>query len=668
MLRGNLYFTFFLSALLWVMIPRTVAAQGVRGDQLKDSLKQALLQEKDDTSKAKTLFSLGNTYAATDSAMALGYATQGRTLSLLHSWQKGMGYYYLLLAKVYRTASDNNACLQNARKAYNIFNHTLEKKNTAAALVYMANSYQSTGFFVKSIENNLAALAVYENINNPHGISLCDNNIGVDYYDLLQYDKAIEYYNKALDLRKKEGDKMGIGSDLDNIALVYLAKGNYDSANAYNLKAIKIFDATGDEPALGRIYANRGNILIKMHDAQSAYECYRKSLSIDTRLGIEDGLSYGYGFTGELYLDLAKDSGAVYQKAPFMKRDKRSLLDSAAFYGRQALTCAHKAGDVSMLMYHSLLISDIEERLGHFQNALTAQKEYARYKDSIFNDGNKQKIAALESERLTQTKDQEIALQAAEARRQSQLKKLILIAAMIILAFICLLVWLYNRRKKAGFDKDVMEVEMKALRAQMNPHFISNALHSINKYVMENDKRNASGYLAKFASLMRLILENSREQEVPLEQDLKALNLYMDMELLRFNNSFGYNIQVDPQIDSENTLVPPMLLQPFVENAILHGMQNKENGVISIQVHKSKDMIQFVITDNGNGTVDKASPATAGDKKHKSLGQKMINERLNIINRLKKAKASVNILQLKDADNNPSGVRVELWLPFEPAF
>ncbi len=242
-----------------------------------------------------------------------------------------------------------------------------------------------------------------------------------------------------------------------------------------------------------------------------------------------------------------------------------------------------------------------------------------------------------------------------------------MIASVVSLAFIGLLVWLYNRRKKAGFDNEVMEVEMKALRAQMNPHFISNALHSINKYVMDNDKKNASGYLAKFASLMRLILENSREQEVPLEQDLKALSLYMDMELLRFNHSFTYHMEVDPQIDPENTLVPPMLLQPFAENAILHGMQNKENGVISIQVHKENDMIRFVITDNGSGNKDIASGATEG-KKHKSLGQKIIKERLNIINRLKKAKATVNIVQLKDADDRPGGMRVELWLPFELAF
>lgn len=668
MMRFKPYVFFLLVFTPLAILLSAVPAQARQGDKLRDSLKQVLAHAKDDTSKIKTFFLLGNSYAANDSSTAVKYANQVKKLSERYHWQKGVGLYYFIMAKMYYYVPDNNMCLQNARQAWLILNKTDEKKYTAAVLVYMANSYQTTGFFTKSIENNLAALALYESINNAHGEGVCYNNIGVDYYDLHQYDKAVENYQKALGLSKKEGDKFGIGSDLDNIAMVYLGEAKYDSADAYNQAGIKMFEAVNDQPGLGRIYSNRGNILIKLHDAKSAEEYYRKSLAIDEKLGSDEGISYGYGFIGELYLDLAKDSATRYKTAPFMKKDKKTLLDSAEFYAQKALIWAHKAGDMSLLMNHNLLFSEIEERLGHYQNALASHKDYTSYKDSIFNDANKQKIAAMENERLTQTKDQEIALQAVEARRQALLKNGVLIAAIAIVASICLFVLVYNRRKKARFDKEVMEVEMKALRAQMNPHFISNALHSINKYVMENDKTNASGYIAKFASLMRLILENSREREVPLDQDLHALELYIQMELLRFNNKFTYRIEVDPQIDRENTLVPPMLLQPFAENAILHGLQNKENGVISIQVRKIHNMICCVIEDNGNGNIDGPAAAPAQNKEHTSLGRKIINERLSIINRLKKAKATVNIFQLKDAQNRPGGVRVELLLPVELAF
>lgn len=668
MIRFKPSLIFFLFLSTFQVISRAARAQALKGDQLKDSLLQALAHPKDDTSKIKTLFSLANFYAINDSANAAGYANKGRELSEKNKWQKGLGLFYLSMARVYYNVSDYNLCMVNARRSYNIFNNTDEKINAAAALVYIANSYEGTGFYAKSIENNLAALRLYESINAAHGKSVCYNNIGVNYYYLHQYDKAIANYKKALEIYKKEGDKFGIGSDLDNIAMVYFDKGNYDSADVYNQAGIKMFEDVNHQPGLGRIYSNRGNILMKMYDAKSAEEYYRKSLAINEKLNIISGLSNNYGFIGELYLDLAKDTAAKYKIAAFMRKDKKTLLDSAEHYVKKALIFAQHADDISLLMSHNLMFSEIEERLGHYQNALASHKNYTLYKDSIFNDDNKQKIAAMENERLTETKDHEIALQKSEARRQSLLKNVVLISGIAIVALIGVFVFLYNRRKKVKFENEVMEVEMKALRAQMNPHFISNSLHSINKYVMDNDKKNASAYLSKFASLMRLILENSREREVLLEADLHALDLYMQLELLRLNNSFTYHIEVDPQIDPENTLIPPMLIQPFAENAILHGLHNKDNGEIKIYVQKVNEMIRCVVEDNGSRNVAEPADVPGDNKQHKSLAKKIINERLNIINRLKKAKASVNILQIKDAENMPGGMRVELLLPIELAF
>jgi tetratricopeptide (TPR) repeat protein len=668
MMRLETFLLLFLTACLLTLLPSAAPAQAVGADKVKDSLRHALAHPKDDTSKIKTLYALGTAYVASDSATAADYANECRKLSVQDNWPKGLGLYYLLMTKVYSHSAHFDACLQSAREAWLIFNKTEDKKNTAAALVFMANSYHATGFFARSIENNLAALAIYESLQNTHGESLCYNNIGVNYYNLREYDKAIGQYRKALDLRKAEGDKYAIGSDLDNISMVYLDKGNYDSADLYNREGIEMFEAAGDQPALGRIYANRGYILIKKYDARSAEEYNRKSLAIDERLGIADGMSYGYGFLGEIYLDLAKDSAGRYTAPPFMKKNRKILLDSAEFYVTKALLWAHKAGDINILMSHNLLFAGIEEELGHYPRALAAHKEYTKYRDSIFNDENKQKIASLESERLTQTKDQEIALQAAEAKRQSLLKKVVLVGAGLIVVLLCASALVYNRRKKARFDNKVMEVEMSALRAQMNPHFISNALHSINNYVMENDKRNASGYLTKFASLMRLILEHSREREVLLKEDLQALELYLQLELLRFNHSFTYHIDVDPLIDPENTLVPPMLLQPFAENAILHGLPDKENGRIGIKVHKVNNMICYVIEDNGTGGLRGPASTPVDGKTRKSLGRKIVHERLSIINRLKKAKATVSTVQLKDVANQPCGLRIELLLPFEPAF
>jgi LytS/YehU family sensor histidine kinase len=167
---------------------------------------------------------------------------------------------------------------------------------------------------------------------------------------------------------------------------------------------------------------------------------------------------------------------------------------------------------------------------------------------------------------------------------------------------------------------------------------------------------------------MRLVLENSREQEVPLENDLAALELYMQLESLRFAKGFQYEIAIDPDIDKENTLIPPLMLQPFAENAIVHGIKNKEHGLIKINVHaENNNMIRCVVEDNGAG---RETPPAAEEnlRKRKSLGMKITQERLNIINQLKKAKAAVHIFDLKDAENKPGGLRIELLLPRQLAF
>ncbi len=648
-------------------------SQSLQGKQLTDSLQQSLSKAKEDTNKIKTLYVLAKAYTINDSATSFNYANQCLRLSKKLNWQKGVGLSYNVMATALYYVSDFSTSIQYATAAYNIFKNVNSKKDVGAALIIIANCYIGSGFYTKAIEKNLAALNIFESINATYNIGVCYLNIGASYYYLKQYDKAIDYYKKSLAIDIKEDNKFGIGSGLDNIAIVYLDEGKYDSANIYDLKAIPFFIESNELPGLGRIYANRGDILMKLYHADSAYYFYKRSLSIDAKLNINDGIGADYADIGTLYLELAKDSASKFTTSPFMKISNRTMLDSSQYYLLKALQSDKQESDLLTLMNHYMVISETEERLGNYKSALEYHKNYSLYKDSIFNDDNKKKLAAMETQRLTEEKDQQIkllnqqkALETSEVERQTLIRNIIIAAVIFIASLTFLFIFLYNRRRKIKFDKQVKEVEMKALRAQMNPHFIFNCLHSINKYVIENDKENASAYLSKFANLMRLILENSREQEVPLKKDLDALELYMQLEALRFKNKFSYNIKTDEGIDKENTLIPPMLLQPFVENAIIHGVQNKENGEIKIRVSKEKEMICCVIEDNSN--LKENVIATDESKKHKSLATKIINERLSIINQIKKVKSSVNIFDLNNAENKIGGRRVELLLPLELAF
>lgn len=638
-----------------------------------DSLQHALAKEKNDTAKILILYQLANAFAYNDSATASKYAYECLHYAQQKNWQKGIGLAYRALGTVYYNLSDYSTSIEYFKKGLAIFRALGDKKNAGRLLSNIGDDYGGMGLYAQSLENYLAALKLFEEIKYTLGISAEYNNIGIDYFNLLQYDKAIENYTKALQTDNDPGDKFSIASGLDNIADVYFDENKFDSANAYNIRAVKLFEEVNDRAAVARAYINRGNILLKQYDAVSAYDYYNRALTINKKINITTGIASCYRALGDIYLQLAGHSTHAYITAPFMRLSKVQLLLKAKEYSLKALQTGRQVNDIGRLMNYNLQLSTIEEQLGDYKNALAYHQQYTVYKDSIFNDANRKKVEVLEQERIAEVKNQQIqllqqqkALDALAFERKALVKNIILLAVVVVAVLVVVFIVLYNRRKKIQFDKQVMEVEMKALRAQMNPHFIFNSLHSINSYVMENDKQNASKYLLKFASLMRFILENSREQEVSVETDLQALELYMQLEALQSKQNFTWHIETDAQIDKANIVIPPMLLQPFIENAILHGIKHKEDGRININIHKQDEMICFEIEDNGTGIKEPVAGQQRG--KHKSLARKIVDERLNIINHLQQAKASVSVSTIVDAGNTIKGAKVKLLLPLKQAF
>jgi LytS/YehU family sensor histidine kinase len=237
-------------------------------------------------------------------------------------------------------------------------------------------------------------------------------------------------------------------------------------------------------------------------------------------------------------------------------------------------------------------------------------------------------------------------------------------AVFLILAGFCGFVFykrnrdITTQKNEAELQTQITDTEMKALRAQMNPHFIFNSLNSIADYIDNNQTKLASDFTIKFARLMRMVLENSEQKEIPLADDLKTLELYMKLESYRLQGKFDYDIQVDEAIDQENTLVPPLILQPFVENSIWHGVAKKNGkGHITVYIHQENDMLKCVVEDDGDGMKE----STAAQEK-KSVGMKITKARIDVINKLKNAGASMNV------SNKRNGVRAEVRLPLELSF
>ena len=217
---------------------------------------------------------------------------------------------------------------------------------------------------------------------------------------------------------------------------------------------------------------------------------------------------------------------------------------------------------------------------------------------------------------------------------------------------------------KTEYEKQLANVKMDALRSQINPHFIFNCLNSIDYYIIKNESQKASEYLNQFSRLIRLILQNSSANSVTLKDELEALQLYMQMESLRFNNRFDYIVKVEKGLNLEALEIPPMLLQPYVENAIWHGLMNKgDKGKISVEVTRENGFLSFAVEDNGIGRKKAEALKSKNATKKRSMGMNITRNRIELLNQMFGRQTTVKIIDLEGEDHMPNGTRVELSIP-----
>ena len=245
----------------------------------------------------------------------------------------------------------------------------------------------------------------------------------------------------------------------------------------------------------------------------------------------------------------------------------------------------------------------------------------------------------------------------------------LLAMAMAITAIWMLWLWRSStirreEQQKAEFEKRLAEVEMKALRAQMNPHFLFNTMNSINHFILKNDADKASHYLTKFSRLVRQVLYNSKSKTVSLSNELAALKLYIELEQLRFDHVFDYKISVDATIDQEQVKIPPLLIQPFVENAIWHGLMHlkERRGELAIGITAVNGNIEIKISDNGIGREASKKLKSQHERQKESLGLKITKDRMKTINQIYSGKAQMQIVDLH-AEGEASGTLVRLTVP-----
>jgi sensor histidine kinase YesM len=206
-------------------------------------------------------------------------------------------------------------------------------------------------------------------------------------------------------------------------------------------------------------------------------------------------------------------------------------------------------------------------------------------------------------------------------------------------------------------------MQQRLLRTQMNPHFIFNALSAIQVYILENDTKKSSSFLSNFATLMRQVLRSSQYEYVTIAEEIKMLGYYLELQQLRFIEPFSFQIETDPKLDENYVLIPPMITQPFIENAIEHGIRSRgENGQVHVRFINHNDRLGIEIEDNGIGWKPSKENGDM-DKKHESMAIKITHERLEVIKKVTKKKTHLEIIDLQEKMPDKTGVLVRMEIP-----
>ena len=357
--------------------------------------------------------------------------------------------------------------------------------------------------------------------------------------------------------------------------------------------------------------------------------------------------------------EVSKDRVAISKNLD-AKGETSAAIKEAEEAARIATTIDNPLTEASAF----LSLADLYEKNGQTSKALSA---YKKYSDAISRKEAQSESRLVERSELIRkqkeieeyTKDVSIGQREETIEQATVFRQQLVIYGLLVIILIIGVTSFFIYKNAQASKLANRLLALKSLRGQMNPHFIFNALNSVNQFISQQDERTANRFLSEFALLMRLVLENSQEDFIPLQKEQEILSLYLKLEHYRFRDKFDYEIKVDENVNPEAIQIPPMLIQPYIENAVWHGLRYKnEKGKLLLHFYRQNGNLVAEITDDGVGRQRSAELKTENQKKHNSTGLKNIEERLAIINKVYQLDYRVHI---EDRKNN--GTRVSVYLP-----
>ena len=567
-----------------------------------------------------------------------------------------MAIAYSTLGEVYQYHKQYDLAISSYKDAL-LANQTL-KTSLLLAKTYVLNKEYGEAEKLLSPMEKIAKMVPFQRVE-------LYEILGDAYVGLGEVDKAVAFYEEGL----KIADKNQIAPktiDLNSKIATAYAKGNrLQEANAYFNNSLELSSGQAPQRAVQE-KEKVADFYNKKNQFGQEIQLRKKSLEDLKKIPkseVADGLS--------MEDDSISAQRINYKIAnAYIAQDK---YDEAIPYLEESIKDADVDDDLLVRKDATRKLSEVYKYKGDYTKALETYQEYVAVVDTLyvrkeqeiaraarFNRelaAKQSRISGLEQEReLTQSKYSlaltEQQLVAESIKRQNWIIYS-LIFGMLLMGLAVYFFYRSNKQQKLANNL----LALKSLRSQMNPHFIFNALNSVNNFIAKSDERSANRYLSDFSTLMRAVLENSDEDFIPLSKELELLELYTKLEHSRFSDKFDYRITVDEDIDIDAFQIPPMLLQPYIENAIWHGLRYREDkGFLQIGIkQKDKLALEISITDNGIGRKNSAALKTQNQKKQKSKGMGNIKKRIEILNDMYRDRVDVII---SDLETNGTGTKV----------
>ncbi|MFT3795673.1 tetratricopeptide repeat protein [Flavobacterium sp.] len=617
-----------------------------------DSLKRVLQVTQTDTAKVNLFNALGHQFRETNPDSTRFYAAKAQQLAQQSHYNFGIANAYLNKGNAQVILSNYPAARQDFLQAQKHF-ETLLASPSGIAINRIKNglgrAYASAGVvyseendYSRSLENYFKALKIYQQIGQKPSISKIYNNIGIVYKSQEHLQKALDYFQKALQIQHETGEQSQAVT-LTNIGVIHFEMGNNAKALEYYQKAQKFFATIDNKRGFALLQNYFGDYYKKNNNTALALQYYHQSLKLYGEMDNKFGISLVHYSMGELYVK---------------ERNYREALASV----EQSLALAKAIGTPDQIKESEKLLSEIYTALGDQGKAFEHYKSYIKVKEALENDENTKKFVRAEMNSEYEKKE---ALLIEQNKRQQQMTLFLIIGGLLLLVLIFVT---YNRlqiKRRLTLQKEVAEYEQKALHLQMNPHFVFNCLGSISSFIVQNGTDSAIKYLSKFSKLMRLTLEYSKGSLIPIDKEIEGLQNYLELEQLRFNKKFEFVITSSPDIEDDMAL-PPLLIQPFVENAILHGMVPKEgNGSIEVNFDIQHNKFVCTITDDGIGFQTSKTMKENSVKAHQSMALEITKKRLEMMEATTSESANVTIEEITNTAGEPAGTKVVISLPIQ---